>query len=118
MLDQMCSNPSIGLHRRFLTTANINRIFSELNVPHNLDLLSIDVDGNDFWLWRALDSRYRPRIVIIEYISWHLDQARLSRYVSSGLTFASSNSMNVAPLLGASAPALVELAHQKGYKLA
>ena len=31
------------------------------------DLLSIDVDYNDFWVWRAIiDAGWRPRVVVVE----------------------------------------------------
>merc|ERR1712232_76406 len=66
MLDQMTHNREIGLHQRFVTAENINRILVELNVPSAFDLLSIDVDGNDFWIWHSLHPQYRPRIVVIE----------------------------------------------------
>jgi glycosyltransferase involved in cell wall biosynthesis len=45
---------------------NIVRIFEEQHVPHGLDLLSIDVDGNDWYLWEAL-AAYEPRVVVIEF---------------------------------------------------
>lgn len=43
-----------------VTTENINEL-----VPAELDFLSIDVDGNDYWLWQALE--HRPGLVCIEY---------------------------------------------------
>jgi SAM-dependent methyltransferase len=49
-----------------VTAENIERIFSEAEVPSEFDLLSIDVDGQDYWIWEAL-TNYRPRIVVIEY---------------------------------------------------
>ena len=41
---------------------------SSSGVFQDLGLLSIDVDGNDYWIWEAIDS-VRPRIVIVEYNS-------------------------------------------------
>ena len=36
--------------------------------PRGFDLLIIDIDFNDFWVWQQIDhEKYRPRIVIIEY---------------------------------------------------
>jgi hypothetical protein len=35
-------------------------------LPEDFDLLSIDVDGNDYWLWEGLRS-YAPKVVIIEF---------------------------------------------------
>jgi hypothetical protein len=42
------------VQRAHLTAENINAMFFTHRVPVQFDLLSIDVDGNDFWLWKAL----------------------------------------------------------------
>jgi len=56
----------VVVHEAFVTAENIVPIFEQHAVPNAPDILSIDVDGNDYWLWAALAS-YRPRIVVIEY---------------------------------------------------
>jgi len=33
---------------------------------HEIDLLSLDIDGNDIWVWQAIRS-ISPRVMIIEY---------------------------------------------------
>lgn len=48
-----------------ITPSTINDIFQKYQVPQVFDLLSIDIDGNDFWVWKAL-THFQPRIVIIE----------------------------------------------------
>ncbi len=48
-----------------ITAENINELFMEAKVPAEPDLLSIDIDGNDYWVWKAI--KCRPRIVVIEY---------------------------------------------------
>lgn len=50
----------------FITADTIERHFQELNVPQEFDFLSIDIDNNDYWVWRSID-RYRPRVIAIEY---------------------------------------------------
>src|ERR1035437_3046107 len=51
-----------------ITSKNINYIFSVYQVPRDFDLLSIDIDGMDYWVLNALDTiTYRPNIIIIEY---------------------------------------------------
>ena len=51
---------------RFLTRDNIAKTFVEAGVPSEPDLLTIDVDGNDYWLWNAV-SGVRSRVVVVEY---------------------------------------------------
>lgn len=45
---------------------NIVPIFSELGIPKEFDLLSIDVDQNTYYIWEAL-ADYSPRLVVVEY---------------------------------------------------
>ena len=50
----------------FITAENIEDLFRRIEVPDEFDLLSIDIDRNDFWIWNAIRS-YRPRVVAVEY---------------------------------------------------
>ena len=59
------SLPGVTTRCAFVTQENIVRLFEEAGVPFDFDLLSIDTDGNDYHLWKALRS-YHPRVVIIE----------------------------------------------------
>jgi hypothetical protein len=52
--------------KKFLTADTIANTFSELSIPKDIDLLSIDIDGNDYHLREALEE-YRPRVCIMEY---------------------------------------------------
>jgi hypothetical protein len=52
----------------FVTSSNIQSILESNKVPRHLDLLSIDVDGNDYWIWAAI-KEWQPRLVVIEYNS-------------------------------------------------
>jgi len=58
----------LGLTQAFILAENIGELFRQNKVPAEFDLLSIDIDGNDYWVWKALDG-YRPRVVVIEYNS-------------------------------------------------
>jgi hypothetical protein len=108
-LDLSCANAVV--HREIVTPQNVIQIFSEYNVPDNFDLLSIDIDGMDYWVWKAIDRAYRPRIVVIEYnASCGPEAAVTIRYdpffVWDGTDY-----------FGASLMALVRLAATKGYTL-
>jgi len=66
-LTNMADNQRINLHKEFVTAENICHLFEKYNVPLEFDLISIDIDRNDFYVWKSLSRWYRPRIVIIEY---------------------------------------------------
>ncbi len=52
--------------KEFITAENINELI-QTNFNHDeIGLISIDVDGNDYWIWKSLEI-LRPTIVIIEY---------------------------------------------------
>jgi hypothetical protein len=53
--------------QEFITAENICSLFHKHGVPQNFDLLSLDIDGNDLWILKAiLDGEYRPRVFIVE----------------------------------------------------
>lgn len=52
----------------FVTKENINRIFTDNGFTGEIGLLSIDIDGNDYWIWECIDA-VDPVIVIVEYNS-------------------------------------------------
>jgi hypothetical protein len=56
-----------NVKKEFITSENINSLFEKYNVPKDFELLSIDIDGNDYWIWKNLI--YFPDVVIIEYNS-------------------------------------------------
>ena len=58
--------PRCSFITKFLTKDNIVEVFQKANVPKEFDLLSIDVDSNDFYLRQAL-REYSPRVYVIEY---------------------------------------------------
>lgn len=47
-LDRDYSNPELHLYQELITAENINQVFIKYQVPHEFDLLSIDVDGMIF----------------------------------------------------------------------
>ncbi|MGI0060808.1 MAG: class I SAM-dependent methyltransferase, partial [Nitrosotalea sp.] len=57
-----CNTPFIK--KEFITAENVNSLFEKYKVPDEFDLLSIDIDGNDYWVWKALDKHYRPRVMV------------------------------------------------------
>ena len=66
----MDGNPEkeTNIKKEFITSENIISLFDKYDVPIEFDLLSIDIDGNDFWVLKSiLNSRYTPRVIINEF---------------------------------------------------
>jgi hypothetical protein len=59
--------PNVRVRSDFVYAENIVGIFREEGVPEDLDFLSIDIDGNDYWIWKTLGAAFRPKVVTIEY---------------------------------------------------
>lgn len=112
LLEGSCQdNPSINLHKEFITAENISDLFKKYNVPQEFDLISIDIDRNDFYVWRALSANYKPRVVIIEFNSlFNFDEDRVIKYDPQATWDASEYS-------GASILALFNLGRKLGYSL-
>ena len=56
----------LAVTQSFITTENINDLISRNIDESEIDLLSIDIDGNDFHVFKSIDC-VRPRVVVIEY---------------------------------------------------
>jgi hypothetical protein len=102
--------PRVGVARALVTPENVEAIFREHGVPEAPDLVSIDIDGNDYWVWEAMSSR--PRIVVVEY-NGNLDTGPEVRLVQP----YSEDSWDKTDFFGASLGALESLGRRKGYRL-
>jgi hypothetical protein len=96
----------------FITTDNINDLIARRFPGPELGLLSIDIDGNDYWVWQAIN-RVRPGIVICEYNS--VFGSRLAVTVPHRPDFNRTSAHHSNLYYGASLPALCRLAEEKGY---
>jgi hypothetical protein len=94
---------------RTVTPDSVVALLRDTGVPHDFDVLSIDIDGLDYYVWQALHE-HRARLVIIEY-NGGLPSRPLVQPVDAGPWDGSE-------FYGASIEALVELATVKGYVLA
>ncbi len=96
----------------FITNENINKILGSYTKVKDIGLLSIDLDGNDYWIWEAI-TVINPRIVICEYNSVFGDDKKVSiPYVEN---FIRRKAHYSDLYFGASLSALVFLADMKGY---
>jgi len=96
----------------FITTENINATLSEAGFCGEIGLLHIDVDGNDYWIWKAIEVA-SPVIAIIEYNSLFGNERTITiPYDPSFYRFDAHHSGIYA---GASLAALCDLAEEKDY---
>lgn len=59
-------NGQLRIKNAFITKDNINDLLISEGFSGEIDLLSIDIDGNDYYVWQAINA-VRPRVVVIEY---------------------------------------------------
>jgi hypothetical protein len=94
-----------------VTLENVNQIIGESGINGEIGLLSIDIDGNDYWVWDAL-SIIEPKVVIIETHNEFGLNDIVVPYESK-----SEHSRKHPVYHGASPVAMVKLAKKKGYRL-
>jgi hypothetical protein len=99
----------LGVRKEFITYRNINRVLAKHQVPEDFAIISIDVDGQEYWIWRAL--KYRPEIAIVEYNTELPADASVTVPCDPGFRWDGTN------YHGASLRALYELGLGKGYTL-
>ncbi|HVO49254.1 MAG TPA: hypothetical protein VMT29_23285 [Steroidobacteraceae bacterium] len=100
-----------AVHQAWVTAENINDILRIHGMAGDIDLLSLDIDGVDYWVWKAVDA-VRPRVVVVEFQDmWGAQRAVTVPYDPS---FARGIH---ADFFGASLAAFVKLGRQKGYRL-
>jgi hypothetical protein len=58
--------PRVTTLQAWVYPGNVEILFEESGVPRDVDLLIIDIDSNDYYVWRAIRD-YRPKLVMIEY---------------------------------------------------
>ena len=97
-----------------VTAENINSTLLENGLGGDIDLLSIDIDGNDYWVWKAIDG-IAPRVVVIEYNALlGYSQSSTVKYEPNFERFGTDRS---GIYHGASLAALERLGASKGYVL-
>ena len=94
----------------FINAENIESLFQRADVPQEFDLLSIDIDRNDYHVWDAIKS-YNPRVVIIEYNSTFGPGCEFVVPYDAGAMWDGTSNF------GASIESLYKLGAKKGYKL-
>lgn len=83
---------------------NLDSILKNTEIPIDFDFLSIDIDGNDYHVWEAVQD-YKPKVVVIEF----------NPTIPSNVEFVQPRDMSVSQ--GSSLLSMIKLAGKKGYEL-
>lgn len=96
----------------FITVENINHILANNGFGEKIGILSIDIDGNDYWVWQAVSDCHAD-IVIIEYNSMFGCERSITVPYKSDFSCKTAHYSGL--YFGASLPALCDLGNYKGY---
>jgi hypothetical protein len=100
----------LSLVEKLVTAENINTIFSQTGFVGEIDTLCIDIDFNDYWVWKAIEV-VTPRVVVIEY------NCALRPPLSLVVPYEPTRVWNGGNYFGGSLEALARLGRAKGYRL-
>jgi hypothetical protein len=101
----------------WITRDNVNALVREHMFPGErlaageIDLLSLDLDGNDWWVLQALE--LRPRVIVLEFNAALGAERALTIPYDPGFRAR----LEPIPYMGASLPAFVSLLRPRGYRL-
>jgi len=101
------ANPKVIPVKAFVNFSGpdtLDNLLAKTAIPKSFDLLSIDIDGNDYHIWDSL-KKFQPRVVVIEF----------NPTIPADIEFVQPKDMNVTQ--GSSLAALVTLGTRKGYEL-
>ncbi len=102
----------LDIKKAFVTRENINDLIKSSDAAKNADILSIDIDGNDYWVWEAITS-IAPRIVVMEFNStFGSTRSMTTPYKADFDTYAEDR---LGLYHGVSVRALIKLGKKKGY---
>jgi glycosyltransferase involved in cell wall biosynthesis len=103
--------PSTSVKNRSVSPENVNTIFHQCRVPPEFDFLSVNLDYNAYWVWKAMEG-YHPRVVAIGYNAFvPPGEKRAVKYDPNGAWNKRDD------YFGASISAMEDLGREKGYTL-
>lgn len=96
----------------WVTVENINTLMIENGISGEIDFFSLDMDGVDYWIWKAMDA-IQPRVVMVEYQDvWGPNRSVTVPYKPDFDRFKINPNY-----CSASLPAFIKLAKEKDYRL-
>jgi hypothetical protein len=102
--------PNTKTQQAWVWPGNIEILFEEAGVPKDLDFLVIDIDSNDYYIWRAIHD-FRPKVVMIETNMFFPPPELMV------IDYHPMNYWDQTYYVGASMQSMANLAKKKGYEL-
>ena len=102
------------MQSEWFTRDNVNRVLASAGIPNEVDVLSLDIDGNDLHLWNAMN--LRPRILICEFNNAVPSELALTIPYQANFNYAALPP-DQALFRSASLAAYVAVSRRKGYRL-
>ena len=103
---------SLTAKHAFIDRDNVNQLIESGGLTGQIGLLSVDIDGNDYWIWQAINC-IKPAIVVIEYNAVFGDLHPLTVPYRADFIRSEAHYSNL--YFGASLSSLVLLGKEKGY---
>ena len=98
----------------FVDKENINKVLKESNFNRDLGILSVDIDGNDYHILKAIDA-FEPRIIISEFNPYFGTERAVSVPYDPKFYRTEKHYSNL--YFGASIRAVEHILNEKGYTL-
>ena len=109
-LEPLVSEGRLRVEQCFVTAANVDETIARLVPGREIDLLSIDIDGNDYYVLRALQS-VMPRVIVVEY------NAKFPADVHWIMEYNETHRWDETDYFGASLKGFEALLSERGYAL-
>jgi len=109
-LHRYLASSQLQLRQEIVTRDNVETLFTDMKVPTEFDLLSLDVDRNTSHVWRAIRS-FRPRVVVVEY------NASIPPNIEWEVEYVPRKAWDYSVYFGASLKTLEKIGSELGYAL-
>jgi hypothetical protein len=110
MVESYKDNPRVKAKQAWIYPGNVELLFEENGVPKDLDLLVIDIDSNDWYVWRVIHD-FHPKVVVLDVNPFFAPPQKMV------IDFHPMNYWDKTDYFGASLQSLYELGKKKGYEL-
>jgi len=108
---EVLASGRLSVLEALVTAENVVSFLDRSGVPKEIDLLSLDIDRNTYWVWRAISEVYRPRAAVIEY------NASFPADVDWKVKYRPDAQWDGSAYFGASLKAMELVSYENGYSL-